>query len=111
MANVLDLRPILSETYDIILSDTETIRMRKPTEILLLRMMEQLGTLSGGDDPDHTNKQIDALNRLLADVLSNNADGRDIPLEWVCGALPLDAKIAILQGYATFAMNLASHPN
>lgn len=112
MSKLLDLRPILQETFDIVLSETETLRLRKPSETMLLRLSEQMAELSTSDAPDDAMRsQLDALNALVLDVLSNNVDGKRIEPEFVEDQLPLAAKLAILQGYAEFAVSLVNDPN
>lgn len=110
---ILDLRPIIEETLDIILSEDKTIHLRKPTESLILRVSEQTITLAPGDDSEGvTDKErVDAINDLVADVLSRNTDGETFDSEWAANALPLGAKIAILEAYTDFAVSLGSNPN
>lgn len=116
---ILDLRPIIAETLNIVLSEDLTLRLKKPTEALVLRLSELQASLNPGES-DQDNKgegdaymirQMDAINQLTTDVLQSNIDGREITLEWVNATLPLGAKLAILQGYSSFAMSLTTNPN
>ena len=114
MGKLLDLRPILQETFDIILSETEKLRLRKPSETMLLRLSDQMTDLSpsdGASEGPAMRAQLDALNALVLDVLNNNIDGKKIDPAFVEDQLPLSAKLAILQGYAEFAVSLVQAPN
>lgn len=122
--NILDLRPIISETLDVILSEDRSLHLRKPSEALVMRIAEQMQrmfTESDAEDDEEsadttatdeqTAERIRSLNLLVADTLSNNTDGETITMEWVQGVLPLGAKVAILQAYSEFAMKLSDNPN
>lgn len=122
MGRKLDLRPLIEDTLDIILSEDVTIRLSKPSEALILRLGDEMGFfegITGENEPaasaaggeDRTKERIEALNKLTADVLSNNADKKNYTQEWVKKNLPLDVKIAILEAYSEFAMSLGNNPN
>ena len=106
---VLDLRPILDETLDITFSENNVLHIKKPPEILVQRMGEQMKTFNSKTADQE--EQLAGLNALMVDVLNRNTDGKTIDIDYVRETLPLGAKLAIIEAYASFAMKLDADPN
>lgn len=105
----LDLRPIIEETLDIVLNDTDTARIRKPSETMVLRLRDMVAKMQGGNVSD--DEQMETMNKLALDVLNNNIDGETYDMENIQNSLPIGAKLAIIEAYATFAVKLDQDPN
>lgn len=105
MATLLDLSVYKEETADIRMTDGRLLHLRKPSQRLVIEML-QLGRLTEEMQPEAI---ADALDRVTAEILNNNADGIPIRRESV-EALTLDMKLAIVNAYSEFATRLQGNP-
>lgn len=102
---ILDLSVYNDETADIRLKDGAVIHLRKPTEALVIELL-QLRNIDAGS---MSVELLDALNRVCGAILNNNADGVRFERDAVA-ALQLDMKTSIVQAYTDFATRLQSNP-
>lgn len=112
VSRVLDLRPLVDETLELIINDEETIRLRKPTELQFLQINEFIDKYNGDGSKtmEAQEMQLELLNSTVCDMLNNNAERQAVEMDWVRDTLPISAKMAIIEEYMRFAMSYNS-PN
>ncbi len=102
---ILDLQAYQEETADIRMADGRVVRLRKPSERLVLELLRLKDV-----DPDGDAQEIlDTLNRVTTAILNNNADGVTFPAGAV-ERLFYDQKMAIVSAYTDFATQLQARP-
>lgn len=106
MGKILDLSVFEEETLDVKLSDGKVIRLKKPTQGLVIAML-RLRNMSE-DTPEEA--ALAAMNSIVLKILNNNADGMTFEMSNV-EHLSVDAKGALLFGYSEFAAQLQANPS
>ena len=102
---ILDLSAYADETADIRLRAGAVVHLRKPTEALVIELLQ----LRHIDSGTMSVELLEALNRVCGAILNNNADGVTFDRDTVA-ALQLDAKTDIVRAYTDFATRLQSNP-
>ena len=106
MSNIiLDLSAYADETADIRLRDGTVIHLRKPTEALVIELLQ----LRDVDQNSASLELLEALNRVCGAILNNNADGVTFDRAAV-SALQMDVKTGIVSAYTDFATRLQENP-
>lgn len=106
MGKVLDLRQYQEETLDITMLDGSVVRVKKPTQKLVIKIM----AFQGLAEDTAQDKVLAALDDSVLAILSNNADGAKVPKAMVAG-LEVVHKLAILRAYTDFIQGVQSDPN
>jgi len=107
MGNVLDLRPLLKATFELVLNENETLHLFKPTEPMLRRIAAMDESHKKGKS--NVLKDLNLINSLVKEVIDQNAEHQEAELAWV-QSLPLDVKMAVIEEYCKWAMQYDS-PN
>lgn len=105
MAKILDLSVYNNETLDITMLDGSVLHIKKPTQALVIRMVE-LSQLQ----ENQPEKVLDGLVELCAAILSNNNDGITYSVEQVANELDIVLVSAIIKAYSEFTKELQSNP-
>ena len=105
MGIVLDLSAYVEETADVTMADGNVIHLKKPTERLVIHLM-QLRDIDENSEPLAI---LSTLNRIAQEILNNNADGAAFDLKTV-SAMQTDQKAAIIRAYSEWANELRSNP-
>lgn len=105
MGRILDLSVFDEETLDVKLSDGKVIRLKKPTQSLVIAML-RLRNMSENTPEEAA---LAAMNGITLKILNNNADGMTFEMSNV-EHLSVDAKSALLFGYSEFAAQLQANP-
>jgi hypothetical protein len=106
MGKILDLSVFEEETLDVKLSDGKVIRLKKPTQALVIAML-RLRNMSENTPEEAA---LAAMNGITLKILNNNADGMTFEMSNV-EHLSVDAKSALLFGYSEFAAQLQANPS
>ena len=105
MGKVLDLRQYQEDTLDITMLDGSVVRVKKPTQKLVIKIMAFQG-LAEDTAPDNV---FAALDPSVLALLSNNADGAKVPTAMVAG-LEVVPQLAILPAFTAFLPRAQAHP-
>lgn len=105
MAKILDLSVYNDETLDITMLDGSVLHVKKPTQALVIRMVE-LSQLQ----ETQPEKVLGGLVELCAAILSNNNDGITYSVEQVANELDIVLVSAIIKAYSEFTKELQSNP-
>lgn len=102
---VLDLKAFLDETLDISMADGETLRIPKPSQRMLIKIM---GFREIGDDTP-PEKVTEALNDMTHEVLNSNIDDIQIDMSSII-AMSDGVKLKILTAYTEFMREVQANP-
>ena len=105
MAKMLDLTVLQESYFPIKLLDGATIRLKKPSQGLLLQFIAFKNIQQANLD-----EQFDAITKLTAAILSNNAEGRTFTAADL-NEYDLVILQAIIQGYIEFLNEVMANPN
>lgn len=102
---ILDLKPFLEETLDINMADGQKLRIPKPSQRMLIKIM---GFREIGEDtpPD---KVREALNDMTTEILNGNIDGYTIDAASIAG-MSDKMKLQILSAYTEFMRKVQDDP-
>ena len=109
MGKAIDLRQYQDDTLDITLLDNSVLRVRKPSQQLIVEMLSLETDLREGD-----NIQLaGVLKDLLVKALGNNKDGIEVTEEWLTanGLDDFEMMMVVFQLYGEFARSLVDNPN
>lgn len=103
MSKALDLSLFVNQTLDITLPDGDVIKVKKPTEKGVMKLMALQQT-----DEEHA---FEAMNDLVLFILNSNKEGKQFSQDWVDDNLDWSMKTAVIQAYSEFINELQSNPN
>ena len=102
---ILDLKAFVDETLDIEMANGNKLRIPKPSQEMVLKIL----AMQTIDVNAPEEKAMEALNRLVGDILNSNIDGVTIDRASI-HALGENPKIAIVNAYTEFMKKLQSNP-
>ena len=105
MSRVLDLSVYRQETLDITMPDGAIVHIRKPTQAMLIKMLNMRGV----DENAPSERIAGVIDAFVLGVLNSNTDGRTFAQKDM-GSLTLEMKTAIIDAYSAFAYELQSNP-
>lgn len=105
MAKILDLSAYREETADITFDDGQVLHLKKPTELVVIRLL-QMREVNEQSDPMLI---LATLNAIAREILNLNEDGLSFTMERVA-EMPTDVKARIVQAYSQWATELQSNP-
>lgn len=101
---ILDLSAYREETADIILEGGRKLRLKKPSEKLVIQLLG----LRNLDENDPA-AVLETLNGVTAAILNNNADGLTFGRDSI-ETLSQDVKLRIVEAYTEYATQLQARP-
>ena len=105
MSRVLDLSVYKQETLDITMPDGALLHIRKPTQAMLIKMLNMRDV----DEKAPSERIAGVIDDFVLGVLNSNTDGRTFAQKDM-GSLTLEMKTAIIDAYSAFAYELQSNP-
>lgn len=105
MGIVLDLSAYAEETADIRLADGNVLHLKKPTELMVIHLMQ----LKGVDENSDPTLILTTLNRITTEILNCNTDGVTFAYKDVA-MMETAQKAAIMESYSRWATELQSNP-
>ena len=105
MSRVLDLSVYRQETLDITMPDGVIVHIRKPTQAMLIKMLNMRDV----DENAPSERIAGVIDDFVLGVLNSNTDGRTFAQKDM-GSLTLEMKTAIIDAYSAFAYELQSNP-
>lgn len=103
MSKALDLSLFVNQTLDITLPDGSMIKVKKPTEKGVIKLM----ALQNVDE----DKAFEAMNELIVFIMNSNKEGKVFTQEWIDDNLDWTMKTAVVQAYSEFINELQADPN
>lgn len=103
MSKALDLSLFVNQTLDITLPDGDIIKVKKPTEKGVMKLMALQNI-----DEEHA---FEAMNELVLFILNSNKEGEEFDQEWIDDNLDWSMKTAVITAYSEFINELQSDPN
>lgn len=103
MSKALDLSLFVNQTLDITLPNGDVIKVKKPTEKGVMKLM----ALQGVDEAN----AFEAMNELVLFILNSNKEGKEFNDEWMDNNLDWSMKTAVIQAYGEFINELQANPN
>lgn len=105
MGIVLDLSAYVEETADVRLADGNVLHLKKPTELMVIHMMQ----MKDIDENANPVEILTALNRITMEILNCNTDGVTFDYRTV-SQMETGSKTAVVQAYSSWATQLQSNP-
>lgn len=105
MGLIMDLTAYVEETADIRMQDGTLLHLRKPSQRMVIHMM-QMRDISADTD---TVEIMRVLDDVTMEILNNNADSVQFRREAVQD-MPADLKTRIIGAYSEWAAKLQSNP-
>ena len=105
MSRVLDLSVYKQETLDITMPDGALLHVRKPTQAMLIKMLNMRDV----DEKASSERIAGVIDDFVLSVLNSNTDGRTF-VQKDMDVLTLEMKTAIIDAYSAFAYDLQSNP-
>lgn len=105
MAKILDLSVYNDETLDITMLDGSVLHVKKPTQALVIQMVE-LAELQ----ENKPEKVLNGLVDLCTNILNNNKDGISFAADDVKNQFDIVLISAIVKAYSEFTKELQSNP-
>ena len=105
MGKMLDLSAFKKETLDITLLDGRLIKVAKPTEAMVIKMLSFRELKEDGETV------LGALNDIVLDILNTNVNGIKLDAKYVANDLDLEMKMAVIYAYTDFIHTITSNPN
>ena len=105
MSRVLDLSVYKQETLDITMPDGALLHVRKPTQAMLIKMLNMRDV----DEKASSKRIAGVIDDFVLGVLNSNTDGRTL-VQKDLDVLTLEMKTAIIDAYSTFAYDLQANP-
>lgn len=105
MSRILDLSVYRQETLDITMPDGALLHIHKPTQAMLIKMLNMRGV----DENAPSERIAGVIDDFVLGVLNSNTDGRTFAQKDM-GSLTLEMKTAIIDAYSAFAYELQSNP-
>lgn len=103
MSKALDLSLFVNQTLDITLPDGSVIKIKKPTEKGVMKLMALQNV-----DEAHA---FEAMNELILFIFNSNKEGKVFTEEWMEDNLDWSMKTAVVTAYSEFINELQSDPN
>lgn len=108
MAKMLDLSVFIEQTFDIKFAEDDILHVKKPTEGIAIKILSQVDIKS----EDMTAlEMLEITKDMTLTILNNNNDGKKFNDKFVSDKLPLNLRLAIIQGYSEFMTELEQNPN
>jgi len=107
MENILDLSCFLEKTLTVKVSPTRTVNLPKPTQAVVIQI---IGLSSKDADKMTTEEQLEDINKLIYTILNSNTQLYKFSVSDVEN-MPLQAKMALIDAYNKFALELVNNPN
>lgn len=108
MAKYLDLSVFQEETFEVKLSEETTININKPSQRLVLDLMEYEKHFSNKKDPK---KVVDSFVELIVKILNNNKEGLKFTREYVENKFSFEIGVVFIKSYIDFVSEVNSDPN
>ena len=105
MSRVLDLSVYRQETLDITMPDGALLHVRKPTQAMLIKMLNMRDV----DENAPSERIAGAIDGFVLAVLNSNIDGRTFARK-DADALTLEMKTAVIDAYSAFSYELQANP-
>ena len=106
MSKVLDLSVFAEDTFDITMPNGELVKVRKPTQAIVIALMELSQAQKINDSEEIINRMVE----FCSIVLSNNKEGKKYSTDWIAENLDFTMVSAIVQGYSEFIADIQSNP-
>lgn len=110
MGRSFDFNKIERKTINVTLPDGTLLLVRMPQK----RVWEKFKTFQNMDQEDtDVSEFFDTLDNIIAEILSENKQGKKITKEYVatCEELDFEAKMAFLEEYMDFVSSTEKDPN
>jgi hypothetical protein len=104
---MLDLSVFQEKTLDIKLLDGSIIKIKKPTQALIIEVMK----LRGINEQDDGVEIISTLSGLVHKILNSNNTGKTFTKEFIDETLDFNMCMAIVQAYGEFITEIQNNPN
>lgn len=105
MGKILDLSVYQEETFDITFPDGEIVKVRKPTQAVVIEMMRL-----SHQNQAYQEEIIEGMVDLCAVILNNNIDGKKYEKDFIVTTLDFIMIAAIVKGYTDWTKELQSNP-
>jgi len=109
MAKMLDLSVFTEQTFDIKFAEDDILHVKKPTEGIAIKILS-ISDNKNNDDMTAL-EMLDITKDMTLTILNNNNDGKKFNDKFVSDKLPLNLRLAIIQGYSEFMTELEKNPN
>ena len=106
MSKVLDLSVFAEDTFDITMPNGELVKVRKPTQAIVIALMELSQAQKINDSEEIINRMVE----FCSVVLNNNKEGKKYSTDWIADNLDFTMVSAIVQGYSEFIAEIQSNP-
>lgn len=108
MAKYLDLTVFQEETFEVRLSEEETLHVKKPSQRLVIDLMNYEKEFNNKKDPK---KIVASFTSLIAKILSNNTEGKVFTQEYVENKFSFEIGVVFIKSYVDFVSEVNSDPN
>lgn len=106
MSKVLDLSVFAEDTFDITMPNGDIVKVRKPTQAIVIALMELSQAQKINDSEELINRMVE----FCSVVLNNNKEGKQYSADWIAENLDFTMVSAIVQGYSEFIAEIQSNP-
>lgn len=93
---MLDLTTQAKKLYEIKMPDGEILKLKMPTQGLLMKLMDMDKIIKGNNDPMEVLNQLTAI---VAEILNLNTDGKKFTIEDVANMLDFNIMMLVIQDY------------
>jgi len=105
---MLDLSVFTEQTFDIKFAENDIVHIKKPTEAIAIKI---LSISDIENEKINISEMLDISKDMTLTILNNNNDGKKYNDKFVTEKLPLNMRLAIIQGYSNFMTELEQNPN
>ena len=106
MSKVLDLTTFIEETLDIKMPDGSTIHIKKPTQRMVIAMLNLREKAQSASPTE----QIEAIEDAILSILNSNTDGITFTSDSI-EDLNVGMRTAIIRAYSEYISGVQSNPN
>ena len=99
---MIDLSVFAAETEPVKLLSGEVINLNKPTQKIILNMMNMENDVKGKEPLE----AIGVVNKNLVDILNNNADGKTFNIDFIETNFSYNLAYAFIQHYMDWATKI-----
>lgn len=106
MSRVLDLTAFVEETLDVKMPNGEIINLKKPTERMVIAMINLREKANSGNPVE----QLESITEMILLILNSNTNGKTYTDDDIQD-LSIPMRTAIIRGYSNYITGLQSDPN
>jgi hypothetical protein len=106
MSKVLDLTTFIEETLDVKMPDGTQISLKKPTEKMVIAMINMRDKAESKDPIE----QMKSISDMILLILNSNTNGKKFSAEDI-EDLSIPMRTAIIRSYSNYITGLQSDPN